>query len=257
MLSMTRFTVAETSTRTDDPEAETRPPRKSIGEVMQHGVVVWAGMFAAVGAVASGLFALSAPGRWVDRVGVGVTAALLFLAACAVGGIVGFVFALPRARFTDQTAPAADQEPVTESHYMANTNLLKVSDWLTTILIGLGLVQLGRVVPAVGNLASVLEEPLGGGANAGAFGVAVVVVSGIVGAVLTYLWTSVRVRELLEDSEERAIALRERRVALRARTKAVDESPGGGSTRGRRPAPPRRNWQPARRIGTRTNGAPR
>jgi hypothetical protein len=60
---------------------------------MQHGVVVWAAVFAMVAAVASGPFALSAPGAWTDRIGVGVTAAVL-MASCAMGGLLGFVDAV-------------------------------------------------------------------------------------------------------------------------------------------------------------------
>jgi hypothetical protein len=100
-----------------------------------------------------------------------------------------------------QTGGDISERPETGTHYLANTNLLKVSDWLTTILIGLGLVQLGRLIPAIGDLADALEAPLGGTSTAGTFGVTVVIGSVITGAILAYLWTSVRVRQLFEESE--------------------------------------------------------
>jgi hypothetical protein len=76
-----------------------------------------------------------------------------------------------------------------------------VSDWLTTIVIGLGLVNLGGLLPALRTLAAALKDPLGGTAVAGAIGISVMVI-GIAGFVLVYVFTTIRIRQLLEDSED-------------------------------------------------------
>ncbi|WP_433291093.1 PASTA domain-containing protein [Actinoplanes sp. CA-030573] len=125
--------------------------------------------------------------------GAGVTAFVLFVAAAAVGAVLGFLFGLPRARVAESAGPS--------TFYLTNSNLIKVSDWLTTIVIGLGLVNLGKVVPGLRSLAHALQEPLGGAAYSGAAGVSVLVVGVLAGFVLDYLWTSIRVRELLEEAE--------------------------------------------------------
>jgi hypothetical protein len=159
-------------------------------------------------------FAHSAGGSRSDRVGVGFTAAAIFLAAGAIGILLGFLFGLPRARFIDkESGQSNDQEARnltrTGAHYLMNTNLIRVSDWLTTILVGVTLIQLGNIAPAARSLADSLEAPLGGAANAGAFGLALVITAGTGGAVLFYLWTSVRVRELFEASEAEESAVQE------------------------------------------------
>jgi hypothetical protein len=179
-------------------------PAVSAAAQAQYGVVViGAGMTVAMVAVST-LLTLSTArnGRPAD-LGVGVAAFLLFAAAAAVGSALGFLFGLPRARLTDQltTADSANHDSGTPStHYLANSNLIKVSDWLTTIVIGLGLVNIGGAVPALRTLATALHEPLGGAAYAGAIGVSTLIGGCIGGFVLVYVYTSIRVRQLLEDS---------------------------------------------------------
>jgi hypothetical protein len=181
--------------------SESEKRNRTAGAHIEAGIFGWTTAIAAILIVSSITFALSAPGDWRSRLGVGITAAGLFLAAAAIGAMLGFVFGLPRSR----SAPSEDGEATTSSagsHFLANSNLLKVSDWLTTILIGLGLVQLGRVAPALTQLADAVEAPLGGTSNAGAFAVSVMVAVAVAGALMAYLWTSIRVRELFEQVEE-------------------------------------------------------
>src|SRR3954453_13267636 len=180
-------------------------PADSAGAEAQRGVVIIATSMTVAMAVVSALLTVST-GRngGAADVGVGVAAFLLFVAAAAVGAALGFLFGLPRARFTDQLAShdaSASENKAPGGHYLANSNLIKVSDWLTTIVIGLGLVNLGSAVPALRTLAGALEAPLGGAPYAGAVGVSALMAGCIGGFVLVYLYTSVRVRQLLEDSD--------------------------------------------------------
>jgi hypothetical protein len=162
--------------------------------------------------------------------GAGVTVFVLFAAAAAAGAGLGFLFGLPRARVSDLTADgSADGPPVpakASTYYLTNSNLIKVSDWLTTIVIGLGLVNLGKLVPAVRSLSHALEAPLGSAPYSGAIGVAVLIVGLLSGFILDYLWTSIRVRELLEESErqseEHVPELRNRTLA-EAREEVADK----------------------------------
>lgn len=148
--------------------------------------------------------------RWPNGVGVGIAVLLLAAASWMVGSILGFLFGMPRSRLTDQVtllegklaAGVPGRTPA--ARFLANANLIKVSDWLTTIVIGLGLVNLGKVVPAFRDLGGALREPLGGAPYAGAVGLSVLVAGSLAGFMLCYLWTSMRVRELLEESEHRS-----------------------------------------------------
>lgn len=84
--------------------------------------------------------------------------ALLWAFACfSVGALIGFLFGIPRVLQQDvipvsKPAPSGvtATSPTTESSIdsyslKVNTNLEQISDWLTKIFVGLGLVQLQRV----------------------------------------------------------------------------------------------------------------
>jgi hypothetical protein len=187
--------------------------RPSPGEKAQHGVTMIAVVLLVGVAVLSVGVTVSAGSRpAAGAIGAGVTMFLLFTASAAIGAALGFLFGLPRARFTDELsaaagsigatggAPAAPLHP--SAHYLANSNLIKVSDWLTTIVIGLGLVNLGGLLPALRTLATALKDPLGGAAYAGAIGISVMVVGVLAGFVLVYVFTTIRIRQLLEDAED-------------------------------------------------------
>jgi hypothetical protein len=177
-----------------------------------HTWVLWTSILAFLGicviSFLLGVAAFSTAEGWRSSLGIGVTALLLAAAAWLVGSILGFLFGLPRARLTDQvTVPGgpnpqgAAQPSLSAARYLANANLIKVSDWLTTIVIGLGLVNLGKAVPALKNLAEALNEPLGASPYAGVVGLSLVVAGVIAGFMLAYLWTSMSVRQLLEEIE--------------------------------------------------------
>jgi hypothetical protein len=83
------------------------------------------------------------------------------------------------------------------TQYQANTNLEQVSDWLTKIIVGIGLVQIGHVVPALSKLAESMKEPLGGLPSSGAFGLAFTISYALWGFFYFYFWSrSLFAREL-------------------------------------------------------------
>jgi hypothetical protein len=134
----------------------------------------------------------------------GVVVFVLFCAAGAVGAAAGFLFGLPRSRVVDMTTgtqSGAGSNPPSSTSYLTNSNLIKVSDWLTTIIIGLGLVNLRKIPAAIEQLGAALKAPLGGMPYSATIGVSVVIGGAMAAFLLAYLWTSIRVRELLEQSE--------------------------------------------------------
>jgi len=64
-------------------------------------------------------------------------AALVAGGAFGVGGLVGFLFGIPRSLAGIKT----EDDKTQSGAYRANTNLEEISDWLTKILVGVGLVQ--------------------------------------------------------------------------------------------------------------------
>lgn len=122
-------------------------------------------------------------------VGVGLVVAA---AALMVGILAGFLFAVPRG--------PTETSGTTLS---TNTNLDKVSDWLTTILVGLGLVQLGELDGAFEGLSEGIAPGLGDGANAETFALGLLIFSLIDGFLIGYLGTRLVVALRFKEAEDK------------------------------------------------------
>jgi len=91
---------------------------------------------------------------------IGAVAAMVASGVFALGGLLGFLFGIPRvlASQAEQSAGAASGDA--PFRYLPNSNLEQVSDWLTKILIGVGLVELTSLVKSIGLFADTLEPAL-------------------------------------------------------------------------------------------------
>ena len=154
----------------------------------------WISTSPAVGFVAVAIYAFSdaaKPGTscW----GVFAVGAMAASAALIVGALGGFLFGLPRTL----------ERPDANGHLATNTNLDQVSDWLTKIIVAIGLVELGKIANGVDNLATSLAPGLGGGDGVHAFAVGLMIYSVADGFLVGYLWTrivvSIRLKEAAED----------------------------------------------------------
>jgi len=125
------------------------------------------------------------------------TAIAIGSAAFFIGGMTGFLFGIPRT-----VQGSAPSQGLTQ--YQGNTNLEQVSDWLTKIIVGIGLVQIGHIVPALSKLARSMKGPLGGQPSSGAFGLGLAITFAFLGFLYYYLWARLLfVRELGMSSETR------------------------------------------------------
>jgi len=106
-----------------------------------------------------GLYAAAAAGDWFHI----ATTTLWALASLAVGAFVGLLFGIPRAKPTPAQGadPKAASVTTTAPHSEVNNNLIEVSDWLTKIIVGVGLVQLGSLPEKLKMLARPLAACLG------------------------------------------------------------------------------------------------
>lgn len=87
----------------------------------------------AFGAVMILLYGLAAPGSKLEHIGI---AFLVSFTAFLVGVLGGFLLGIPRVVSSGQARQTAGMR------YAPSTNLAEVSDWLTKLLLGAGLVQL-------------------------------------------------------------------------------------------------------------------
>ena len=72
------------------------------------------------------------------------------MAYLVIGGLLGFIFSVPKIN-TDISTTSCFQNRIQE-----NTNLTQISDWLTKILIGAGLVQLHQIPSFIHHVAKVM-----------------------------------------------------------------------------------------------------
>jgi len=111
-----------------------------------------------------------------------------------VGVMVGFLFGIPRTLQSEQAGSKADTEadaatPQQGYAQRVNTNLEQISDWLTKILVGLGLTQLGNVPARLGEAAAYVASGMPDQRGATVFAGGMIVYFSIVGFIGGYLFT--------------------------------------------------------------------
>ncbi len=194
------------------------------------------GGIAVAGYVVIALYGLAAPGNRAQVISTGLLTAL---AAYLTGFLLGFLFGIPRyvssgefrlaqkpalkqgtsppdgaaalpspSPSSGESQPAAPADVPPERRTWAftpSTNLAEVSDWLTKLLLGAGLVQLTHLGPPLASLINSVAAGLEGGAAvepsgsatvmAGAILITYTVLGFLVGYVLTTLWYGNRLAE--------------------------------------------------------------
>jgi hypothetical protein len=151
------------------------------------------------------------------------TAVAIAGAAALTGGVVGFLFGIPHTVQGSAT-------PAGGTHYQGNTNLEQVSDWLTKIIVGVGLVQVGRLLPALSRLGRNLRAPLGGQSSSAAFGLGLTISYALLGFLFLYLWSRERLPgELAASAIRDAMNERDsqRSAALDLVNRQLDSLKGG------------------------------
>ena len=136
---------------------------------------------------------------------------LLSLAFGGIGGIVGFLFGIPRRMAQPARPPAKDKDAenssVTSSQTSVSdvsTNLEQVSDWLTKIILGAGLTQLTKLPNSIKNLGDYLAVGFDGRPF---FPIVIVIGSVVFGFFAGYLMTQLFLIKALIDAERAQTAV--------------------------------------------------
>jgi hypothetical protein len=136
-----------------------------------------------------------------------MVAGLLMVAGCAwsVGGLVGFLFGIPRTLSLPSSDVAEGALSRDQLQYRVNTNLEQISDWLTKILVGVGLAELHRLPAALRGASDYFAAAIGGHAAADLSGflVALLVYFAVVGLMTGYLGTRVLLAPLFKLADTR------------------------------------------------------
>ena len=155
-----------------------------------------------LGLLAIGLYAF-AEGSW--RV-FGVLW-IVGTAAWLAGTALGFIFGVPRVR-SDNPIPA---EKIVNTSIVPNTNLEQISDWLTKIIVGATLVQLGPLTDSIGRLSVIVGKSLGTAKfpiDGAVVGGGVLILYFVAGFIWGYLWCSLRVFREMQSLVERERSVR-------------------------------------------------
>ena len=132
---------------------------------------------------------------------------LVAAAAAAVGVLLGFLFGIPRSLQQEEAAAAGNGLPY--QSFRANTNLEQISDWLTKIIIGVGLVQAGKIIEMVKGVAKDLGPLFAIPANTTnengvAYVLVLMVLFSVLGFLGGYLWARIYLQEEFSDMAQRA-----------------------------------------------------
>lgn len=171
--------------------------------------------------------------RFLEVTSVGC---LLAGAAAFVGGVLGFLFGIPRTLQQEGLAPAPEggapggvaAAAARRIDYRANTNLEQISDWLTKILVGVGLTQLPEIMGALRALTAFAAQGLGSQSHSQVFAFALLAYAAVLGFLFGYLWTRLFLAGALRMADQAAIgalASEVQRVTERAETteRKIDE----------------------------------
>ena len=132
----------------------------------------------------------------------------LVAGACYCGGIfLGFIFGIPKIIQNPLSVPDKYKKKETCAY---NDNLAQISDWLTKILVGVGLTQLTKIPAFLNKIGVFLSYSFPGHyrLNANDFGlarngsIATVLYFSIAGFLTAYLWTSIFFTKMLSGEEE-------------------------------------------------------
>lgn len=136
---------------------------------------------------------VSSFGKFVSIFGI----ALFIAGASAItGGLLGFLFGIPKTLQQEKPDKATKDEQDKEKpadrnsvSYQANTNLEQISDWLTKILVGVGLTQLNSLPGALRSFGEFCTPGLGNKPESPILAIVILFFFSICGFLICYLWT--------------------------------------------------------------------
>lgn len=145
-------------------------------------------------------------GSFTSVIGVGILSAGAFL---LTGFLAGFVFGIPRtSREPRSNGGSQDAGGAARTGYAAvepNSNLVEISDWLTKIIVGVGLVQLNKIPGEIQNLTVYIGNGLRDcdsqacKQSSEALALAIIIFFFCAGFLIGYLWSRLYLQKAFTD----------------------------------------------------------
>jgi len=135
--------------------------------------------------------------RVLSELSIGI---MIALAAMVAGGLLGFIFGVPYSRdgaSSDRklsTGEGKSDDNSSGSAYRPNTSLEQISEWLSKMLVGVGLVELKHLTGRLGDLARYLAAGLGGGTKSETFTLGLLIYFAICGFLFGFIWARIYLR---------------------------------------------------------------
>src|SRR5471032_773136 len=132
---------------------------------------------------------------------------MVALASALGAGLVGFIFGVPFARESTGSTPKVAGSPDhmenegNSSAYRPNTSLEQISDWLTKILVGVGLVEINQAPAALARLVRYLAPGIGAGPASQSFMASILIFFAVSGFLFGFLWARLYLRRWLTDAD--------------------------------------------------------
>ncbi len=170
----------------------------------------WLGGAMLVGLLCIVIYAAEAgfKGGFFSIVGVGI---LLAGASAFFGGALGFLFGIPRTLQQDAPSSNPEGDPTAAKvsspgiNYRANTNLEQISDWLTKILVGVGLTQIREIRDGLSALAAFAGQGLGPHSDTQVLAFAILSYFAVIGFLFGFLWTRLFLAGALREADQAAL----------------------------------------------------
>ncbi|MET3181731.1 UNVERIFIED_ORG: hypothetical protein ABIC43_004906 [Variovorax guangxiensis] len=138
-----------------------------------------------------------------NRLVGGVVAVLACIGSFSVGGMLGLLFGSPTLGSGQAQSKTEGEGTNSQFGVRPNTSLERVADWLTTMIVGLGLVNLGAIRSEAATMSIWLTQAITGQSSQnGSPGITIALGFGFAGFLLLYLWCMRFLPSELRDSYE-------------------------------------------------------
>lgn len=178
--------------------------------------------------------------QWLDIEAITIAGIGLLAAGAAwlIAALTGFLFGIPHREHTSSMKveqkvddkskdPVQDKSkeihvqdvvpPATGSVYQGSTSLEQVSDWLTKIIVGVGLTQLNKIPGKLDGLATYIASGMGNNVSQNrVFALTICIYFSSCGFLFGYLWARLYMLKAFERAETKALERAETRERLAA-----------------------------------------
>ena len=169
-------------------------------------ILVFFGIFVALGIILISIYGITLSS---------VSTSIVWMLACIMAGsAIGFLFGIPKIMQPSGNTENVNKAEVANSQsgdgdykLLVNTNLTEISDWLTKIIVGLGLVNLTKLPPYITSIALSFSNGINGKdkSSALAFAYGLITCYTILGFLFGYLFTRLVLTQAFADADRASI----------------------------------------------------